>query len=172
MSLLRYRSPTGEERPWRFVEIVQGKPLGHPSHPMFVHFPVALYLAVLVFDVMTRIKPDPALVRVSSYLMIGAALGTALAAITGLVDWWGMVRGSSKRRLATRHMLFQLTAAAFFLVVLALRWRDRDATQAEISWIVLEAIGYLILSVGQWMGGILVYEKGMRVSTGGAREDA
>jgi uncharacterized membrane protein len=172
MSLLRYRSPTGEERPWRFVEIVQGKPLGHPSHPMFVHFPVALYLAVLVFDVMTRIKPDPGLVRVSAYLMIVAALGTVFAAITGLVDWWGMVRGSSKRRLATRHMLFQLTAAAFFLVVLALRWPNRDATQAEISWIVLEAIGYGILSVGQWMGGILVYEKGMRVSTGGAREDA
>lgn len=172
MSLLRYRSPTGEERPWRFVEIVQGKPLGHPSHTMFVHFPVALYLAVLVFDVMTRIKPDPALVRVGSYLMIGAAAGTTLAATTGLVDWWGMVRGSSKRRLATRHLLFQVTAAVFFLVVLALRWGNRNEAQAEISWIVLEAIGYLILSVGQWMGGILVYEKGMRVSTGGAREDA
>lgn len=172
MSLLRYRSPTGEERPWRFVEIVQGKPLGHPSHAMFVHFPVALYFAVLVFDVMTRIKADPALVRAGSYLMVGAAAGTALSAITGLVDWWSMVPGSSKRRLATRHLLFQVTAAVFFLVVLALRWGDRDATQAETTWIVLEAIGYLILTVGQWLGGRLVYEKGMRVSTGGAREDA
>jgi uncharacterized membrane protein len=60
----------------------------------------------------------------------------------------------------------------FFLVVLALRWGSRDAAQAEITWIVLEAIGYLILTAGQWMGGILVYEKGMRVSTGGAGGDA
>jgi uncharacterized membrane protein len=172
MSLLRYRSPTGEERPWRFVEIVQGKPLGHASHPMFVHFPVAFYLAVLVFDVMTRIQPDPALVRVGTYLLIGAFAGTALAATTGLVDWWGMIPGSSKRRLATRHLLFQLTAAAFFIVTFALRWGNRNAEQAEITWIVLEAIGYAILSVGQWMGGILVYEKGMRVSTQGARGDA
>lgn len=172
MSLLRYRSPTGEERPWRFVEIVQGKPLGHPSHPLFVHFPVALYLAVLVFDVMTRIEPDPALVRAGTYLMIGGIAGTALAATTGLVDWWGMVRGSSKRRLATRHMLFQITAAAFFGVTFFLRWRNRDVAQAETLWITLEVIGYLILTVGQWLGGILVYEKGMRVSTGGVREDA
>ncbi|HET6770827.1 MAG TPA: DUF2231 domain-containing protein [Actinomycetota bacterium] len=172
MSLLRYRSPTGEVRPWRFVEIVQGKPLGHPSHTMFVHFPVALYLAVIVFDVMTRIHPDPALVRAGTYLMIGGIAGTGLAAITGLVDWWGMVRGSSKRRLATRHLLFQLTAAAFFAADFALRWGKRDVAQAEITWIVLEAIGYAILSVGQWIGGILVYEKGMRVSTGGARADA
>jgi uncharacterized membrane protein len=171
MSLLRYRSPTGEERPWHFVEFVQGKPLGHPSHPLFVHFPVALYLAVLVFDVMTRIEPDPALVRAGSYLMIGGIAGTALAAITGLVDWFGMVPGSSKRRLATRHMLFQITAAAFFAVTFLLRWRNRDAAQAETLWITLEAIGYLILSVGQWLGGVLVYEKGMRVSTGGVRED-
>lgn len=171
MSLLRYRSPTGEERPWRFVEIVQGKPLGHPSHPLFVHFPVALYLAVLVFDVMTRIEPDPALVRAGSYLMLGGIAGTALAAITGLVDWWGMVPGSSKRRLATRHMLFQITAAAFFGATFLLRWKNRDAAQAETVWITLEAIGYLILSVGQWLGGVLVYEKGMRVSTGGVRED-
>ena len=172
MSLLRYRAPTGEERPWRFVEIVQGKPLRHPSHPMFVHFPVALYLAVLVFDVMSRINPDQALVRAGTYLLIGAFAGTALAAITGFVDWWGMVPGSSKRRWATRHMLLQLTAAAFFVADFALRWGNRDAEEAEITWIVLAAIGYAILAVGQWMGGVLVYEKGMRVATGGAREDA
>jgi uncharacterized membrane protein len=138
---------------------------------MFVHFPVAFYLAVLVFDVMSRIGPDAALVRAGTYLLLGAFAGTALAATTGLVDWWGMVPGSSKRRLATRHMLFQLTAAAFFVVAFALRWGQRDAEQAEVTWIVLEAIGYLIIAVGQWMGGVLVYEKGMRVSTGGAGED-
>jgi uncharacterized membrane protein len=171
MPFHRYRSPTGEERSWRFVEIVQGKPLRHPSHPMFVHFPVALYLAALVFDVMSRIHPDPALVRAGTYLIIGAFIGTAFAVTTGLVDWWGMIRGSSKRRLATRHMLFQLTAAAFFVADFLLRWGNRDAERAEISWILLGAIGYSILAVGQWMGGVLVYEKGMRVSTGGTRED-
>ncbi len=59
---LRNRASNGEERPWTLREIVQGHPLGHPSHPMFVHFPVAYYIAVLAFDLLTRLHPDGGLV--------------------------------------------------------------------------------------------------------------
>jgi uncharacterized membrane protein len=158
-------------RGWSFKEWVQGKPLGHPSHPLFVHFPIAFYTAVLVFDVMTRIEPNSGLNLAASYLLLGAALATVLLVITGLVDWWGMVRGSSKRRTATRHLLFQFTAAIFFQITLLLRFSDRAQAQAEPLWITLEAIGYLFLVVGQYLGGVLVYEKAMRVSTGGEAKE-
>lgn len=156
-----------QDRPWTLKEWVQGKPLGHPSHPLFVHFPIAFYTAALVFDVMSRIEPNPGLVLAATYLLLGAALATVLLVITGLVDWWGMVRGSSKRRVATQHLLVQFAAAIFFQVTLLLRFSDRAQPQAETLWITLEAIGYVILIVGQYLGGVLVYEKGMRVSTGG-----
>lgn len=159
-----------EGRGWTLKEWIQGRPLGHPSHPLFIHFPIAFYLAVLVFDVMTRIEPNPGLVLAGTYLLIGAALATLAAALTGLVDWWGMVPRSSKRRIATRHMLFQLTAAGFFLTTLVIRFGDRFQPQAEMLWIVLEVIGYLVIIVGQYLGGVLVYEKAMRVSTGGSSD--
>jgi len=76
-----------------------------------------------------------------------------------------MVPGSMKRRWATRHLLFQLTAFAFFAVNLGIRWSDRSLPEARISWIALGAIGVVFLSIGQWLGGVLVYELGMRVST-------
>jgi uncharacterized membrane protein len=158
-------------RPWTLKEWVQGKPLGHPSHPLFVHFPIAFYTAVLVFDVMTRIEPNPALVLSATYLLLGAAAATVMLVITGLVDWWGMVRGSSKRRTATSHLLWQVTAAVFFQTTLVIRFGDRFQSQAETLWIVLEAIGYAVLVVGQYLGGVLVYEKAMRVSTGGAARE-
>jgi uncharacterized membrane protein len=163
---LKYRSPTGETRPWTLKEIVQGYPLGHPSHPLFVHFPIAFYSGTLAFDILTRITPNPGLTLAATYLLIGAFAGTLLLVVTGLIDWAGMVRGSSKRRLATRHMLLQLAAASFFIVAFAIRWPDRARPQAETLWIVLEAVGYSILAVGQYLGGVLVYERGMRVSTG------
>jgi uncharacterized membrane protein len=158
-------------RPWTLKEWVQGKPLGHPSHPLFVHFPIAFYTAVLVFDVMTRIEPNPALVLTATYLLMGAAAATVLLVITGLVDWWGMVRGSSKRRTATLHLLWQFTAAIFFQTTLVIRFGDRFQPQADTLWIILEAIGYAVLVVGQYLGGVLVYEKAMRVSTGGAARE-
>jgi len=157
-------------RAWTLKEWVQGRPLGHPSHPLFIHFPIAFYTATLVFDLMTRISPNPALVLAATYLLVGAALGTLGAVTTGLVDWWGMVRGSSKRRIATRHLLLQFTAAVFFQTTLVLRWGSRTQPEADTLWIVLEVIGYLVLVVGQYLGGVLVYEKAMRVRTGGATD--
>ncbi len=159
-----------EGRAWTLKDWVQGRPLGHPSHPLFIHFPIAFYTATLVFDLMTRISPNPALVLAASYLLVGAALGTLGAVTTGLVDWWGMVRGSSKRRIATRHLLLQFTAAVFFQTTLVLRWGSRTQPEADTLWIVLEVIGYLVLVVGQYLGGVLVYEKAMRVRTGGATD--
>jgi uncharacterized membrane protein len=166
----KYRAPGGEERSWTLKEIVQGQPLHHPSHPMFVHFPVAYYIAVLVFDVMTRISPNPGLVFAATALIIGAFVASAFAVTTGLVDWSGMVRGSRKRRWATTHMVLQLTTFAFFAVSLILRFPNRHDPRASATWIVLEALGVLVLLVGQWFGGTLVYEMGMRVRTSGAGE--
>ncbi|HEX9823876.1 MAG TPA: DUF2231 domain-containing protein [Actinomycetota bacterium] len=169
MGFVTMRAPDG--RRWSLKEFAQGKPLGVPTHSLFVHFPVAFYLAVLVFDVMSRITPSPGLVQAGSYLLIGAAVATAAAALTGLIDWAGMVRGSSKRRLATRHMLLQLTAGAFFVVSFFLRWPNRTQPEADLLWIVLEAVGYLVIIVGQHLGGLLVYQKAMRVSTGGSQAE-
>lgn len=166
MSLLKYRSPAGEERRWRFKEIVQGKPLGHPSHAMFVHFPAAFFVGILAFDILSRAGSFPQAPIAATWLILGALAGAALAAVTGLVDWWGMVPGSRKRRWATSHMLCQLGATAFFVANLAVRWPDRHVARADPAWIVLGALGVGVLLVGQWLGGALVYEMGMRVNTG------
>lgn len=150
---------------WSIKEIVQGKPFGHPSHAMFVHFPVAFYFGALAFDVLSRLGRFPEAPVAATWLLVGAAATTLPTVITGLVDWWGMVPGSSKWTTATRHMLFQFAAASFFVTTLALRWTHRHDTRAATLWLVLEAVGVVLLTAGQWLGGVLVYRMGMRVST-------
>jgi uncharacterized membrane protein len=167
---VKLRAPEG--RRWRLKELIQGKPLGHPSHAMVVHFPVAFYIGALGFDVVSRIGSFPGAPLAATWLILAAFAGSALAVPTGLVDWWGMVRGSRKRRWATRHMLLQLGTAAIFVVNLVVRWPDRSQAEADVLWIVLGAIGVAVLTVGQWFGGVLVYEMGMRVSTGGIDSDS
>jgi len=157
------RSPEG--RAWTFKELVQGKPLGHPSHAMFIHFPVAFYIGAFAFDVMSRVGHFVSAPLAATWLIMGAFVATVFAATTGLVDYFGMVRGSTKRRWAFRHLLFQIAAFAFFAVNLAIRWSDRALPEAKATWIVLGGIGVVFLTIGQWLGGVLVYELGMRVST-------
>jgi uncharacterized membrane protein len=154
-----------EGRRWTLKEIVQGKPLGHPSHAMFIHFPVAFYMGAFGFDVMSRVGHFPSAPLAATWLIMGAGLMTVPAAITGLVDYFGMVAGSTKRRWATRHLILQLLAATFFVTNLALRFGDRGIAEAKTVWLVLGGVGVVFLTIGQWLGGVLVYELGMRVST-------
>jgi uncharacterized membrane protein len=160
---LRYRSPTGETRMWTLKEWIQGKWLGHPSHPLFIHFPLAFYIGVLGLDVMSKLGTFPSAPLATTWLLIGAFAGTAGAATTGLVDWTTTRKGSVTRHRANQHMLFQLVTAALFIVNFAVRWGDRHVAEAKPLWIVLDLIGVATLTIGQYLGGLLVYQIGFRV---------
>src|SRR5881396_2206320 len=79
---LKHRLPTGETRPWTLKEIIQGRPVDRPTHPMLVHFPIAFYIGALVVDVISRIWTFPSAPLMATWLLIGAFVGTAGAATT------------------------------------------------------------------------------------------
>jgi uncharacterized membrane protein len=164
---LRRRLPTGETRPWTLKEIAQGKPLEHPSHPMFVHFPVAFYVAVLALDILSKVGRFPAAPTATTWLLLGAFGASLLAVATGLVDRSTTRPGSAVRKKVNQHMYLQLLTAAVFVVNFAVRWPDRHAAEATALWIVLDVIGVAILLLGQYLGGILVYRIGFRVGESG-----
>jgi uncharacterized membrane protein len=149
---------------WTLKDIVQGRPLGHPSHPIFVHFPSALLPAALVFDVISYVDADATLVRAAFY-NIALGLSVALfAAATGLVDYLPMVGGSRKKQLGTYHLIAQLTAVSLFSLSLLVRAFDYHADQTPVLALVLAVAGAAAIGVGNYFGGILVYRQGMRVS--------
>lgn len=162
---MRRRLPTGETRPWTLKEIVQGKPIGHPSHPMFVHFPVAFYIATLGLDILSKVGDFPSAPRATVWLLIGAFAASLFAVITGLVDRSTTAPGSRARKMVNQHMFFQLVTAVVFVANFAIRWPDRGLAEATAAWIALDVLGCVILLVGQYLGGILVYQLGFRVGS-------
>jgi uncharacterized membrane protein len=165
---LKHRLPSGESRFWTVKEIVQGKPLDRPTHPMVIHFPIAFYFGALGLDLLSRLGRFPAAPLAASWLILGAFAGTALAVTTGLADRSSMRAGSKIRGVATRHMLVQFGAAALFVLNFAIRWQDRRLSRSRPLWIVLDVIGVLVVSVGADLGGYMVYKMGFRVGGGQA----
>jgi len=165
---LRYRSPTGETRPWTLREIIQGKPVDRPTHPMLVHFPIAFYIAALGLDILSRVGTFPAAPLAGTWVILGALAGFVAASTTGLVDRSFMRPGSKIRAVATRHMLLQYAAVAIFVVNFAVRWSHRHDPKSSVLWIVLDAVGVLIMMVAADFGGQMVYKMGYRVSPGEA----
>ena len=167
---LRYRSPNGETKPWTCRQILQGCPLDMPSHPMFVHFPIAFYIGALAFDVLSRTGHFPWAPAAATYLIVGALAGFVVAATTGIAERASMPLKARVRRLATRHMLLQFVAAAVFAVNLGVRWSDRHAAHSSVWWIVLDVIGVAITSAAADIGGQMVFKIGYR-GLGGGPED-
>jgi len=118
---------------WTLKEAIQGKPIRHPSHALFVHFPSALLPAAFLFDVLSRIHPDQTLARGAFYdIALGLTMAVG-AVVTGLVDYLPMVGGSRKKRLGTYHLLAQAPAMALFAVSLVLRATELDADRTGLG---------------------------------------
>ena len=150
---------------WTIKEAIQGKPLNHPSHALFVHFPSALLPVAFAFDVISRLDADATFVRAAFYDISVGLLVAIGAIITGLADYVGMIGGSKKRQLGTIHLRAQVVALALFFASFLLRTGDMDATQTAWASLVLAGLGTMTLAVGNYFGGELVYRQGMRVST-------
>jgi len=160
--MLKYRAPTGETRPWSLREILQGKPIDRPTHPMLVHFPIAFYIGALGLDVLSRIGRFPAAPLAATWLILGSLAGFAVAALTGLAERSTMRHESRIRTLATRHMLLQYAAAAIFVADFAIRWSQRHDLHASLLWIALDLIGVLVMTVASDIGGRMVFKIGYR----------
>jgi uncharacterized membrane protein len=149
---------------WTVKEVLQGKPIRHPSHALFVHYPSALLPLAFMFDVASRLQADQTLTRVAFYnIAVGLVMAVG-AVVTGLVDYLPMIGGSRKKKVATYHLLAQLPALTVFSISLALRAADFDAERTGIAALLLAGIGALGIVVGNYFGGELVYRQGMRVS--------
>jgi uncharacterized membrane protein len=167
MGLLRHTESSGETRPWTLKEMIQGRPINRPTHPMLVFFPIAFFVGTLAFDVLSRAGLAGAPLT-ATYTAAGGVGIALLAILTGLVDRSQTRPGSRIRRMATRHMWLQLTATAIFAVDLIVRWGGRHLDKAKPLWIVLDALGTLSVVAGGDVGGQMVFKMGYRVGEGGA----
>jgi nitrite reductase/ring-hydroxylating ferredoxin subunit/uncharacterized membrane protein len=129
--------------------------LGHPLHPMLIPFPVAFLAGAVVSDAIGWLRDLPSWWTAGSYLSSAGIVTALLAATPGLVDYvYTVPPESSAKTRATKHMLANLTAVALFVSAWAARG---DAELAPgIAVLALEGIGVGLLTVGGWMGGVLV----------------
>ena len=128
---------------------------GHPIHPALIPFPFAFLYGAFLFDVAARLAQRPSWWTTGAYLSLVGIVAALIAAVPGFIDYFNTVppKSSGKRR-ATRHMLANLTAVVLF----AAAWivREHPETMPGVTVLTLEAIAVVLLTVGGWMGGVLV----------------
>lgn len=145
--------------PWR--------PLGHPLHPATTHFPVALLLSTVLWDVVAGWTGDPFWDRMAFWVLVAGLAASGLTVITGLLEYaaLGVEHPASSR--ANLHLGLVLVAVSLFGVSALFRGAEVLGEAADpVAAVVAAALGAAVLVVGGWAGADLVYRHGVGVRPG------
>ena len=131
----------------------------HPLHPILIPLPIGLWVFSFVADLVFLAGWGGAAWKAAAWYTLGGGIvGALLAAVPGLIDFFSI----TDRRVGTvafRHLLCVLAALLLFAVSFVLRVRDPMG-----SWpVVTSAAGVVVLGIGGWLGGELVFVHGMGV---------
>lgn len=126
----------------------------HPLHPMLVAFPIGLWVAAFVFELVGRNNPD--LWAAAFYCVIAGCVGAVLAALPGALDWLTVVppNSSAKQRGLLHGGLNALNLLLFLYIAYRL---GSPSDRPDETTLVLMGIGVLVLAIAGWLGGTLVY---------------
>jgi len=136
---------------------------GHPLHAILVAIPIGLWTFALVADIAAHFVDDPlAWKMVALYCIGGGIAGGVLAAITGIIDYTG-IPSPHVKRVATFHMVVNTIALILYAASFLLRWRAPAVQEMALLPVILSTAGFLLVGLGGWLGGELVYRLGVGV---------
>ncbi len=137
--------------------LLHGKWLGHPVHPMITDIPLGAWTTAAVLDAMELCGSKQYKPGADAAVTIGLA-GAAGSAITGITDWTGTT--AIERKTGLLHAMLNIGATTLYLTSFFLRKKSRSRTTA----IGLSMLGYAITAASAYLGGTLVYNKQVGVN--------
>lgn len=133
--------------------------IGRPLHPMFVHFPIALYLlgVLLTLGYLWRRAPDYE--RFAYWAFLLAWVAVAVAALAGLIDLGSLAPDDPRRAVINNHITSGVALLIINGLVLYFRFRWPDVLAGSRRWVYLALMvtGIVAVVLTGWLGGKLVY---------------
>ncbi|MGW3819700.1 DUF2231 domain-containing protein [Streptomyces sp. NPDC005046] len=127
-------------------DLLRGRPLGHPVHPVLVQVPIGCWLSAAVLDIVPTGRRAPTILTA-----VGLA-GIAPAALAGWADWADLPPDQARVGLA--HAVTNVAAVAFYTASLTARLRGRSSRGKMWSLGGLTAV-----AVSGALGGHVAYRR-------------
>jgi uncharacterized membrane protein len=139
--------------------------MGAPTHPIFVHFTIALTASSLVFDSLGFLLIRPSLTAAGGWTLLGSTLMTLMTLSTGLTSSTrAPVEEGEARSFLRAHMTLGLIF--YGLLIMMMIWRLSFWQEGRsVSWLYLIALAVVsfVMTVQGYLGGELVYRYGVEV---------
>ena len=129
----------------------------HPTHPMLVHFPIALTGAAFLFILLAHWRNNSSLEQTAFANIVLAALGTVAAGVTGYIDNLKNYVGDAPN--ATTKIILATTLFLLTAGISIVRYRNPEIFQkgSRVLYIASYGLSFAIALVLAFLGGIILY---------------
>ena len=143
--------------------LVRGLP-GHPLHPPLTDATIGAYTFATVAAFLSKIGvAEHGFAQAWWLALVIGLVTTVLTALTGLLDWLTIERGSELWKTATLHLTAMVSATVFFLLAALFGHGGYTDHAVTTGAFILTLVGFVLLTAGGWLGGAITYVHGMRV---------
>jgi uncharacterized membrane protein len=131
----------------------------HAQHVVLIHFPIALFIAAVAFDLIAQWSKRQGLADTAYYNLLGAAISTIPVLATGLLAWQFQLEGQKLKGVLLLHLVLAGVSSVMIWLVwwIHLRARRRKAALPSFRLVVeLLAVGAVALTghLGGFLSGV------------------
>jgi uncharacterized membrane protein len=129
----------------------------HAQHVVLIHFPIALFITSVAFDVIALWKGSRALAAAAYYNLLTAAISALPAVATGLLAWQLQLDGARLKGNLRLHLILALFSSTAIWLVWWQHFRARRTHRqgAPAVRLVAEFATVILVALTGHIGGFL-----------------
>jgi uncharacterized membrane protein len=128
----------------------------HAQHVVLIHFPIALFVAAVAFDLIAQRTKRHGLAETAYYNLLAAAISTLPALATGILAWQFQLEGQKLKGILLLHLVLACVSSAMIWLIWWVHFRARRSAEI-LPWyrLPLEFLSVAIVALTGHLGGFL-----------------
>jgi uncharacterized membrane protein len=129
----------------------------HAQHVVLIHFPIALFLIGVLFDLLARGSKRSMFAAAAYYNVAAAAIATLPVLVTGILAWQFALEGQRLKGILLQHLVLGCVSTVMIWFVFAIHARSRRNNGETLPWyrLPIEALAVAIVMLTGHLGGFL-----------------
>jgi uncharacterized membrane protein len=128
----------------------------HAQHVVLIHFPIALFITAVAFDLIAQWTKRPGLAHAAYYNLLVAAISTVPVLATGLLAWQFQLEGQKLKGILLLHLVLACVSTVMIWLAWWVHFRARRRTVfLPIQRLALEVLAVGMVALTGHLGGFL-----------------